>query len=42
MADTDRLKADGYRPIPGNFINQTDFVRHDAGKLAKAIVKLLE
>ncbi len=41
MADTDRLKADGYRPISGNFINQTDFVRHDAGKLAKAIVRLL-
>ena len=41
MADTDRLKAEGYRPIGGNFINQSDFVRHDAGTLAKAIVALL-
>ena len=40
--DTDRIKAEGYRPIPGNFINQTDVVRHDAGLLAEAIIALLE
>jgi uncharacterized cofD-like protein len=39
--DTDRIKAEGYRPIPGNFINETDVVRHDAGVLAEAIMSLL-
>ena len=40
--DTDRIKSEGYRPIGGDFINQTDVVRHDANKLAKAIMKLLD
>ncbi|HLV79923.1 MAG TPA: gluconeogenesis factor YvcK family protein, partial [Chthonomonadaceae bacterium] len=40
--DTDRIKAEGYRPIAGNFINQTDVVRHDASLLAEAIMGLLE
>ena len=39
--DTDRIKSEGYRPIAGDFINQTDVVRHDANKLARAIMKLL-
>jgi len=39
--DTDRIKAEGYRPITGNFINETDVVRHDAGLLADAIMRLL-
>jgi uncharacterized cofD-like protein len=39
--DTDRIKAEGYRPIPGNFINETDVVRHDASVLAEAIMHLL-
>lgn len=40
--DVDRIKAAGFRPIPGNFINQTDVVRHDAATLAEAIMKLLD
>lgn len=40
--DIDRIKADGYRPIAGNFINQADVVRHDAVVLATAIIKLLD
>jgi uncharacterized cofD-like protein len=39
--DADRVKAMGYKPIRGNFISQTDVVRHDAGALTDAIVHLL-
>jgi uncharacterized cofD-like protein len=39
--DVERIKAEGYRPITGNFINQTDVVRHDSGLLAEAIMRLL-
>ena len=39
--DIDRIKSEGYRPIGGDFINQTDVVRHDAGLLAEAIMRLL-
>ncbi|HLK55012.1 MAG TPA: YvcK family protein [Chthonomonadaceae bacterium] len=39
--DIDRIKAEGYRPIPGDFINQSDVVRHDATMLAEAIMRLL-
>lgn len=40
--DTDRIKASHYRPITGNFINETDVVRHDAGLLAEAIMRLVD
>ncbi|HEV2472707.1 MAG TPA: gluconeogenesis factor YvcK family protein, partial [Chthonomonadales bacterium] len=40
-ADTDRIKAAGYRTITGNFINQTDVVRHEATRLAEAIIRLV-
>lgn len=40
--DTDRIKAEGYRPITGNFINQTDVVRHNSDRLAEAIMRLLD
>ena len=40
-ADIERIKSENYRPITGNFISQTDVVRHDAGQLAKAIMGLL-
>jgi uncharacterized cofD-like protein len=40
-ADTDRIRAMGYRPIAGNFISQTDVVRHDATLLSEAIMRLL-
>jgi uncharacterized cofD-like protein len=39
--DVERIKAEGYRPICGDYINQTDVVRHDAGLLAEAIMRLL-
>ncbi|HZO91875.1 MAG TPA: YvcK family protein [Chthonomonadaceae bacterium] len=39
--DIDRIKRANYRPIAGNFISQTDVVRHDAGLLAAAIMRLL-
>ena len=39
--DTDRIKAEGYRPITGNYINQTDVVRHNSNLLATDIMRLL-
>ena len=39
--DTDRIRHMGYRPIAGNFISQTDVVRHDPESLAEAIMRLL-
>jgi uncharacterized cofD-like protein len=39
--DVDRIRAMGYRPITGNFISQTQVVRHDSDALAQAILKLL-
>jgi uncharacterized cofD-like protein len=39
--DVDRIRAMGYRPIQGSFINQTQVVRHDAQALAHAILKML-
>lgn len=39
--DPDHIRAMGYRPIQGNFINQTQVVRHDAQALAQAILKML-
>lgn len=41
-ADLDRIRAAGYRAIAGNFIDQTDVVRHDANLLAEAIMELLK
>jgi uncharacterized cofD-like protein len=40
-ADTDRIRHMGYRALPGNYISQTDVVRHDSGLLAEAIMRLL-
>jgi hypothetical protein len=31
----------GYKPITGNFISQTEVVRHDPQKLAQAILRLV-
>jgi uncharacterized cofD-like protein len=41
IPDTDRLKAMGVRPIVGDFLNETDVVRHDPMRLADAIFKLV-
>ncbi len=40
-ADVERVKKMGYRTVTGNFISQTDVVRHDPSALAEAIMKLL-
>ncbi|MCS6831047.1 MAG: YvcK family protein [Armatimonadota bacterium] len=39
--DIDRIRAMGYRTVVGDFISQTDVVRHDPHKLADAILHLL-
>lgn len=39
--DIDRIRAMGYRTIVGDFISQTDVVRHDPHKLSEAILSLL-
>ena len=40
-ADVDRLKAMSYRVVTGDFISQTDVVRHNPAALAEAIMRLL-
>ena len=39
--DTDRIRAAGYRPIRGHYISESAVVRHDATRLAEAIMKLV-
>ncbi len=39
-ADVDKIRSAGYRPVSGNFVHETDVVRHDAVKLSEAIVHL--
>ena len=41
-ADSDRIRSLGYRPISGSFVSGTDLVRHDAAKLAAAIMRMVE
>lgn len=41
-ADTDRIKREHYKPITGDFINESDVVRHNSDLLAKAIMNLLK
>lgn len=38
--DVDRIRAMGYRPVTGNFISESDVVRHDPLRLAEAVLKL--
>lgn len=40
-ADTDRIKGAGYKAITGNFISETDVVRHDAPMVAETIMKAI-
>ncbi len=42
LPDTDKIKDMGYRAIVGDFISQTDVVRHDPEQLASAIIKLID
>lgn len=40
--DADRIKSEGYKPLLGSFINQSDVVRHDSNLLAEDIMRLLD
>jgi uncharacterized cofD-like protein len=40
--DADRIRSMGYRPILGNFMSESDVVRHDPQRLAEAIMKLVK
>jgi len=40
LPDVDRIRQMGYKVITGNFISQTDYVRHDPPRLAEAILRL--
>lgn len=39
--DVDVIREMGYKPITGNFISQTEVVRHDPQELAQAILRLV-
>lgn len=41
-ADIDRIKAMGYKVISGNFMSETDVVRHDPIRVATKVVALVE
>ncbi|MBL8068910.1 MAG: YvcK family protein [Armatimonadetes bacterium] len=41
VADTDRIKQMGYKPIPGNFMSESDYVRHDPLRIAARLMDLL-
>jgi uncharacterized cofD-like protein len=38
--DVDRIRAMGYKVVTGDFISESDFVRHDPIRLAEAILRL--
>ena len=40
-ADIDRIRAMGYRVLAGDFMNESDLVRHDAMRLATRLVALV-
>ncbi|MDI9637398.1 YvcK family protein [Kamptonema cortianum] len=42
VPDTDRLKQMGYKPVPGNLMNETDYVRHDPLRVAARLMSLLK
>ena len=39
--DVDRIKAMGLRVIPGNFMSDMDYVRHDSGKVVAKLMTIL-
>lgn len=39
--DTSAIREMGYKPIVGDFISETEVLRHDPAKLAEAIMKLI-
>jgi uncharacterized cofD-like protein len=38
--DVDKIRVMGFRPVVGDYINQTEVVRHDPRKLAQAVLGL--
>lgn len=42
VADTDRVKQMGYKPVPGNFMSESDYVRHDPMRIAARLIDLLK
>ena len=41
-ADVDRLRTMGFRVLPGNYVSETDVVRHDPMKVASRLLQLVE
>jgi len=41
-ADGDRIRATGFRVIQGNFMNQTDVVRHDPSRVAARLMAIVD
>jgi uncharacterized cofD-like protein len=42
VADNDRIKQMGYKPVPGNFMSESDYVRHDPMRIAARLIDLLK
>lgn len=40
-ADFDRIRAMGFRPVTGNFMSESDFVRHDPMRVAARLIQLV-
>jgi uncharacterized cofD-like protein len=41
-ADVDRVRAMGFRVLPGNYMSETDVVRHDPLKVAARLLQLVD
>ncbi|QYK52292.1 MAG: YvcK family protein [Fimbriimonadaceae bacterium] len=42
IADTDRIKQMGFKPVTGNFMSESDYVRHDPMRVAARLIDLLK
>lgn len=40
--DIDRIKQMGYKPVAGNLMSETDYVRHDPARVATLLLRLIE
>ena len=40
--DIDRIRAMGYKVLPGDFMNESDLVRHDPMRIAARLVALVD
>jgi uncharacterized cofD-like protein len=41
LPDIDRIRQMGYRALPGNFMSETDYVRHDPSRVAERLMDLV-